>query len=85
MNKSGDDVAEDTPVPIPNTEVKLSRGEGSESRLVRIASCQAFLIEKKGQSVVFFYLFKFEIDINEKVEYYINNCENIRHEHKVLM
>ena len=40
--KSGDDVAEDTPVPIPNTEVKLSGGESSWLRPARIASCQAF-------------------------------------------
>ena len=52
--KSGDDVAEDTPVPIPNTEVKLSRGEGSESRLVRIASCQAFFNALKSFLGTFF-------------------------------
>ena len=56
LSKSGDDVAEDTPVPIPNTEVKLSRGEGSESRLVRIASCQAFFNAFKVLSWDFFYL-----------------------------
>ena len=56
MNKSGDDVAEDTPVPIPNTEVKLSRGEGSEFRLVRIANCQAFFIRKLSLFRDFFLL-----------------------------
>ena len=58
MKKSGDDVAEDTPVPIPNTEVKLSRGEGSEFRLVRIANCQAFFIRKLSLFRDFFYLTK---------------------------
>ena len=84
MNKSGDDVAEDTPVPIPNTEVKLSRGEGSESRLVRIANCQAFFNTNLASCGPFFYLFKIQIDILEKVEYYINNCKNIRHEYSEI-
>ena len=53
-SKSGDDVAEDTPVPISNTEVKLSGGEGSEFRLVRIASCQAFFIRMKLSLESFF-------------------------------
>ena len=53
-SKSGDDVAEDTPVPIPNTEVKLSGGEGSEFRLVRIASCQAFFNGKETLLESFF-------------------------------
>ncbi len=42
--KSGGDGAVDTPVPIPNTEVKHRSGEGI--RKDRIASCRAFLFYK---------------------------------------
>ena len=38
----GDNSKEDTPVPIPNTEVKLFYGENSV--LAKIASCQFFFI-----------------------------------------
>ena len=40
----GDDSKEDTPVPIPNTEVKLFYGENS--LIAKIASCQFFLCLK---------------------------------------
>ena len=40
--KSGDNGTVDTPVPIPNTEVKHSRGEGSWLWPARITRCQAF-------------------------------------------
>ena len=38
----GDDSKEDTPVPIPNTEVKLFYGEDSVK--AKIASCQFFFV-----------------------------------------
>ena len=41
-NKSGDDDTVDTPLPIPNREVKHCSGEGSHK--VRIARCQAFFV-----------------------------------------
>ena len=40
----GDDSKEDTPVPIPNTEVKLFYGE--DSFKATIASCQFFFAIK---------------------------------------
>ena len=42
--KSGDDDAVDTPLPIPNREVKHCSGEGS--RNARITRCRAFFVEK---------------------------------------
>lgn len=40
--KSGDDDAVDTPLPIPNREVKHCSGEGS--RNARITRCRAFFV-----------------------------------------
>ena len=40
LDKSGDDDAVDTPLPIPNREVKHCSGEGS--RNARITRCRAF-------------------------------------------
>ena len=42
--KSGDDNAVDTPLPIPNREVKHCSGEGI--RKERIARCRAFFVVK---------------------------------------
>ncbi len=40
LNKSSDDGKEDTPVPIPNTEVKLFSADGSKGLpLVRVGRC----------------------------------------------
>ena len=41
-NKSGDDDAVDTPVPIPNTEVKHCSGDCI--RKERVARCRAFFL-----------------------------------------
>ena len=41
-NFIGDDSKEDTPVPIPNTVVKLFNGENSVK--AKIASCQFFFV-----------------------------------------
>ena len=47
QNISGEDVSEDTPVPIPNTEVKLEIAEDSEGMpLVKIGFCQIFFMKK---------------------------------------
>ncbi len=43
---SGDDGEEDTPVPIPNTEVKLFSADGSwGTPPVRVGHCQAKMKE----------------------------------------
>ncbi len=39
--RSGDDGKMDTPVPIPNTEVKHLHADGSKFDLARVGSCQA--------------------------------------------
>ena len=45
MIKSGNDGREVTPVPIPNTEVKLSSADGSWDLVpVRVGRCQANII-----------------------------------------
>ncbi len=45
IKKSGNDGREVTPVPIPNTEVKLSSADGSWDLVpVRIGRCQANII-----------------------------------------
>ena len=46
LDKSGDDDAVDTPLPIPNREVKHCSGEGS--RNARITRCRAFFYEKRN-------------------------------------
>ena len=47
QNISGEDVSEDTPVPIPNTEVKLEIAEDSKGMpLVKIGFCQIFFMQK---------------------------------------
>ena len=53
LDKSGDDDAVDTPLPIPNREVKHCSGEGS--RNARITRCRAFFRPKK---MTFFILIK---------------------------
>ena len=45
LDKSGDDDAVDTPLPIPNREVKHCSGEGS--RNARITRCRAFFYHLK--------------------------------------
>ena len=51
MIKSGNDGREVTPVPIPNTEVKLSSADGSWDLVpVRVGRCQAILF--RSSSVV---------------------------------
>ena len=43
-NKCGNDGKKDTPVTMPNTEVKLFSAEGSEGfLLVRVGRCHAFV------------------------------------------
>ena len=56
QNISGEDVSEDTPVPIPNTEVKLEVAEDSKGTpLVKIGVCQIFLCQfLSNQEVTFF-------------------------------
>ena len=45
QNISGEDVSEVTPVPIPNTEVKLEVAEDSKGTpLVKIGVCQIFFM-----------------------------------------
>ncbi len=39
--RSGGDSKVDTPVPIPNTEVKHFHADGSKFNLARVGSCQA--------------------------------------------
>ena len=39
--RSGGDSKVDTPVPIPNTEVKHFHADGSKLNLARVGSCQA--------------------------------------------
>ena len=39
---SGGDSKMETPVPIPNTEVKHLYADGSKFNLARVGSCQAF-------------------------------------------
>ena len=47
INISGENVNEVTPVPIPNTEVKLIVAEDSEGMpVVKIGICQIFLLYK---------------------------------------
>ena len=41
--RSGGDSKVDTPVPIPNTEVKHLHADGSKFNLARVGSCQASL------------------------------------------
>ncbi len=49
-NISGKDEDKDTPVPIPNTEVKLVVAEDSSGTLtVKIGICQIFLCPKAGK------------------------------------
>ena len=55
LQKSGNDGREVTPVPIPNTEVKLSSADGSWDFVpVRVGRCQAYLyhrgVEQHGSS-----------------------------------
>ena len=46
---SGGDSKMETPVPIPNTEVKHLYADGSKFNLARVGSCQAFsLIKNNG-------------------------------------
>ena len=46
---SGGDSEEVTPVPIPNTEVKLLSANGSWDFVpVRVGRCQAFLLSRGG-------------------------------------
>ena len=41
INYIGDDSKVDTPVPIPNTEVKHFNADGSKFNLARVGRCQA--------------------------------------------
>ena len=43
---SGGDSKMETPVPIPNTEVKHLYADGSKFNLARVGSCQAFSLIK---------------------------------------
>ena len=56
QNISGEDVSEVTPVPIPNTEVKLEVAEDSKGTpLVKIGVCQIFLCQfLSNRRVTFF-------------------------------
>ena len=70
INFSGENVYEVTPVPIPNTEVKLVIAEDSKRMpLVKIGICQIFLCLKIGKickiqlkytPIGVFFLLKFE-------------------------
>ena len=58
INFSGEDVIEVTPVPIPNTEVKLEEADNSWGRPpVKIGVRQIFLFLFNNRWVVFFCLF----------------------------
>jgi hypothetical protein len=53
----GDDSEEVTPVPIPNTEVKLFSADGSwGSPPVRVGRCQAKPLYNRGYFFVHFYI-----------------------------
>ena len=55
LHKSGNDGREVTPVPIPNTEVKLSSADGSWDFVpVRVGRCQAN--ERRVIGLVFLFL-----------------------------
>ena len=58
QNISGEDVSEVTPVPIPNTEVKLEVAEDSKGTpLVKIGVCQIFLCQfLSSRRVIFLYI-----------------------------
>ena len=57
QNISGEDVSEVTPVPIPNTEVKLEVAEDSKGTpLVKIGVCQIFLCQFLSNRVVTFFV-----------------------------
>ena len=57
LHKSGNDGREVTPVPIPNTEVKLSSADGSWDFVpVRVGRCQAN--ERRVSGLVFFYFLR---------------------------
>ena len=43
--RSGDDGKMDTPVPIPNTEVKHFNADGSKFNLARVGRCQALSLK----------------------------------------
>ena len=58
--KSGGDGAVDTPVPIPNTEVKHRSGEGI--RKDRIASRRAFFLKNIHEKIHFLHNFCFLIN-----------------------
>ena len=51
LDKSGDDDAVDTPLPIPNREVKHCSGEGS--RNARITRCRAFSFFYEKRNLLF--------------------------------
>ncbi len=53
----------ETPVPIPNTEVKHLYADGSKFNLARVGSCQAI----DTANAVFFYIYKSYGIINNKV------------------
>ena len=48
---SGGDSKVDTPVPIPNTEVKHFNADGSKLNLARVGSCQSLFYACLAQSV----------------------------------
>ena len=50
---SGDNDEDDTPVPIPNTVVKLFNGENSVK--AKIASCQSFFMSYFTHNSVFLF------------------------------
>ena len=59
QNISGEDVSEVTPVPIPNTEVKLEVAEDSKGMpLVKIGVCQIFLCQFLSNREVAFFVSK---------------------------
>jgi hypothetical protein len=59
-SRLGDDSEEDTPVPIPNTEVKLFSADGSWGPPpARVGRCRAFDFYRRGVEHARIYIFEF--------------------------
>ena len=48
IHLSGDNGKEVTPVPMPNTEVKLLSADGSRLRSARVGRCQATTFDRRS-------------------------------------
>ena len=74
LDKSGDDDAVDTPLPIPNREVKHCSGEGS--RNARITRCRAFFMKNEiFYLIVMIYTNFLKTQILCKFKFIKRNCD----------